>query len=205
MWRECNQRDVRRAKVKMKDEIEKSLNESISVKSEVLSNSVGTITKIATMAVDALRDGHSLYFMGNGGSAADAQHISGELVGRYKKDRKSLPALALTTDTSVLTAISNDFGYEYCFEKQVEAFVKNGDVVFGLSTSGNSTNIINALKLAGKIGAKTIGFTGRDGGKIKDIVDVCLMVPSSETPRIQECHITVGHILCSIIENELFG
>ena len=189
----------------MKNEIEKSLRESIGVKSEVLSNSVGTITKIATMAVDALRDGHSLYFMGNGGSAADAQHISGELVGRYKKDRKSLPALALTTDTSVLTAISNDFGYEYCFEKQVEAFVKNGDVVFGLSTSGNSTNIINALKLAGKIGAKTIGFTGRDGGMIKDIVDVCLMVPSSETPRIQECHITVGHILCSIIENELFG
>jgi D-sedoheptulose 7-phosphate isomerase len=188
----------------MKDEIEKSLNESISVKSEVLSNSVGTITKIATMAVDALRNGHSLYFMGNGGSAADAQHISGELVGRYKKDRKPLPALALTTDTSVLTAISNDFGYEYCFEKQVEAFVKNGDVVFGLSTSGNSTNIINALKLAGKIGAKTIGFTGRDGGMIKDIVDVCFMVPSSETPRIQECHITVGHILCSIIENELF-
>ncbi len=204
MWRECNHRDVRRAKVKMKDEIEKSLNESIGVKSEILSNSVGTIAEIATIAVDALRDGHSLYFMGNGGSAADAQHISGELVGRYKKDRKSLPVLALTTDTSVLTAISNDFGYEYCFEKQVEAFVKNGDVVFGLSTSGNSTNIINALKLAGKIGAKTIGFTGRDGGMIKDIVDVCLMVPSSETPRIQECHITVGHILCSIIENELF-
>jgi D-sedoheptulose 7-phosphate isomerase len=188
----------------MKDEIEKSLKESIGVKSEVLSNSVGTITKIATMAVDALRNGHSLYFMGNGGSAADAQHISGELVGRYKKDRKSLPALALTTDTSVLTAISNDFGYEYCFEKQVEAFVKNGDVVFGLSTSGNSANIINALKLAGKIGAKTIGFTGRDGGMIKDIVDVCLMVPSSDTPRVQECHITIGHILCSIIENELF-
>ena len=204
MWRECNHRDVRRAEVKMKNEIEKSLNESISVKSEVLSNSVGTIARIATMAVDALRDGHSLYFMGNGGSAADAQHISGELVGRYKKDRKSLPVLALTTDTSVLTAISNDFGYEYCFEKQVEAFVKNGDVVFGLSTSGNSTNIINALKLAGKIGAKTIGFTGRDGGMIKGIVDVCLMIPSSDTPRIQECHITVGHILCSIIENELF-
>jgi D-sedoheptulose 7-phosphate isomerase len=190
--------------VKMKSEIEKSLNESIGVKSEVLSNSVETIAMIATMAVDALRDGHSLYFMGNGGSAADAQHISGELVGRYKKDRKSLPVLALTTDTSVLTAISNDFGYDYCFEKQIEAFARKGDVVFGLSTSGNATNIINALKLAGEIGAKTIGFTGRDGGMIKDIVDVCLMVPSSDTPRIQECHITIGHILCSIIENELF-
>jgi D-sedoheptulose 7-phosphate isomerase len=190
--------------VKMKSEIEKSLNESIGVKSEVLSNSVETIARIATMAVDALRDGHSLYFMGNGGSAADAQHISGELVGRYKKDRKSLPVLALTTDTSVLTAISNDFGYDYCFEKQIEAFARKDDVVFGLSTSGNATNVINALKLAGKIGAKTIGFTGRDGGMIKDIVDVCLMVPSSDTPRIQECHITIGHILCSIIENELF-
>ena len=190
--------------VKMKSEIEKALNESIGVKSEVLSNSVETIARIATMAVDALRDGHSLYFMGNGGSAADAQHISGELVGRYKKDRKSLPVLALTTDTSVLTAISNDFGYDYCFEKQIEAFARKDDVVFGLSTSGNATNVINALKLAGKIGAKTIGFTGRDGGMIKDIVDVCLMVPSSDTPRIQECHITIGHILCSIIENELF-
>ncbi|MEE9606068.1 MAG: D-sedoheptulose 7-phosphate isomerase [Candidatus Scalindua sp.] len=190
--------------VKMKSEIEKSLNESIGVKSEVLSNSVETIARIATMAVNALRDGHSLYFMGNGGSAADAQHISGELVGRYKKDRKSLPVLALTTDTSVLTAISNDFGYDYCFEKQIEAFARKDDVVFGLSTSGNATNVINALKLAGKIGAKTIGFTGRDGGMIKDIVDVCLMVPSSDTPRIQECHITIGHILCSIIENELF-
>jgi D-sedoheptulose 7-phosphate isomerase len=189
----------------MRNEIERSLNESIGVKSEILSNSVETIARIATMAVDALRDGHSLYLMGNGGSAADAQHISGELVGRYKKDRKSLPVLALTTDTSVLTAISNDFGYDYCFEKQVEAFVKNGDVVFGLSTSGNTRNIINAIKLAGKIGAKTIGFTGRGGGMLKDIVDVCLMVPSSETPRIQECHITVGHILCSIIEKELFG
>ncbi len=188
----------------MKSEIEKSLNESIGVKSEVLSNSVETIARIATMAVNALRDGHSLYFMGNGGSAADAQHISGELVGRYKKDRKSLPVLALTTDTSVLTAISNDFGYDYCFEKQIEAFTRKDDVVFGLSTSGNATNVINALKLAGKIGAKTIGFTGRDGGMIKDIVDVCLMVPSSDTPRIQECHITIGHILCSIIENELF-
>ncbi|ODS31620.1 MAG: phosphoheptose isomerase [Candidatus Scalindua rubra] len=142
--------------------------------------------------------------MGNGGSAADAQHISGELVGRFKKDRKSLPVLALTTDTSVLTAIANDYGYDLCFEKQIEAFVKNGDVVFGLSTSGNSTNIVNAVILAKKKGAKTIGFTGKDGGTLKDFVDICLKVPSSETPRIQECHITVGHILCSILEKELF-
>ncbi len=189
----------------MKNEIEKSLKESIEVKTELLSNSVETISKIASISINALRNGHSLYLMGNGGSAADAQHISGELVGRYKKDRKALPVLALTTDTSVLTAISNDYGNDLCFERQVEAFVRNGDVVFGLSTSGNSKNIINAIKLAGKMEAKTIGFTGRDGGRLKDCVDICLMVPSSETPRIQECHITVGHILCSIIEKELFG
>lgn len=188
----------------MKDEIEASLNESIKVKTELLSNSVGIIAEIATAAVNALRADHALYLMGNGGSAADAQHISGELVGRYKKDRKPLPVLALTTDTSVLTAIANDYGYNLCFEKQVEAFVKNGDVVFGLSTSGNSTNIINAIMLAKKMGAKTIGLTGKDGGKLKDSVDICLTVPSSETPRVQECHITVGHIICSIIEEELF-
>ncbi len=188
----------------MKNEIKESLNESIRIKSELLSNSIEIITQIATVSVNALKDGHSLYLMGNGGSAADAQHISGELVGRFKKDRKALPVLALTTDTSVLTAIANDYGYDLCFEKQIEAFVKNGDVVFGLSTSGNSKNIVNAVILAKKKGAKTIGFTGKDGGTLKDLVDICLKVPSSETPRIQECHITVGHILCSIVENELF-
>lgn len=189
----------------MKNEIETSLNESIKIKTELLSNSVETIAQIADISVDALRSGHSLYLMGNGGSAADAQHISGELVGRFKKDRKPLPALALTTNTSVLTAIANDYGYDLCFERQVDAFVKNGDVVFGLSTSGNSANIINAVILAGKKGAKTIAFTGKDGGRLRDNVDVCLMVPSSDTARIQECHITIGHILCSIIEKRLFG
>ena len=189
----------------MENEIINSLNESIRVKSELLSKSVDTICGIAEMAVNALRSGHSIYLMGNGGSAADAQHIAGELVGRYKKDRKALPVQALTTDTSVLTAISNDFGYDLCFRKQVEAFVRKGDVVFGLSTSGNAASILNAIKLAGEIGAKTIGFTGQDGGELKDFVDICLMVPSQDTPRIQECHITVGHILCSIIENELFS
>ncbi len=188
----------------MKNLIETSLNESINIRSELLSNSVETISQIADLSVNALRSGHSLYLMGNGGSAADAQHISGELVGRFKKDRKPLPALALTTDTSVLTAIANDYGYDLCFERQIEAFVKSGDVVFGLSTSGNSVNIINAAILAGKKGANTIAFTGRDGGRLKDIVDICLKIPSSDTAHIQECHMTVGHIICSIIEKELF-
>ena len=189
----------------MKKEIESSLNESIKIRAEILSSSVEPVAQIANILVEAFKAGHSLYIMGNGGSAADAQHISGELVGRFKKDRKPLPALALTTDTSVLTAIANDFGYDRCFERQVEAFVKDGDVVFSLSTSGNSANIINANILARKMGAKTIALTGEGGGRLKDHVDVCLEIPSADTARIQECHITIGHILCSIIEKELFG
>ncbi len=189
----------------MKKEIESSLNESIKIKTELLSSSVEPVIQIANILVEAFKTGHSLYLMGNGGSAADAQHISGELVGRFKKNRKPLPALALTTDTSVLTAIANDFGYDLCFERQVDAFVKNSDVVFSLSTSGNSVGIINATILAKKKGAKTIAFTGKGGGNLKEHVDLCLEIPSTDTARIQECHITIGHILCSLVEKELFG
>ncbi len=189
----------------MKNEIESSLNESIRIKTELISSSVESIIQIANILIEAFKTGRSLYLMGNGGSAADAQHISGELVGRFKKNRKPLPALALTTDTSVLTAIANDFGYDQCFERQVDAFVRNGDVVIGLSTSGNSLSIINATHVAKKNGAMTIALTGQGGGKIKDHVDVCLEIPSKDTARIQECHITIGHILCSIVEKELFG
>ncbi len=188
----------------MKSEIESSLIESINLRKELLSDSVEKIIQIANIAVDAFKAGHSLYLMGNGGSAADAQHIAGELVGRFKKDRKPLPALALTTDTSVITAIANDYGYDQCFERQIDALSKEGDVVFGFSTSGNSISILNAIILAGKKKAKTIAFTGKGGGRLKDYVDVCLEIPSLDTARIQECHITIGHILCSIIENELF-
>ena len=189
----------------MKKEIESSLTESINIRTELLSSSVGSVIQIANMLVEAFKSGHSLYLIGNGGSAADAQHISGELVGRFKKNRKPLPALALTTDTSVLTAIANDFGYDLCFERQVEAFVKSGDVLLSLSTSGNSAGVIDASILAKKKGAKTVAFTGKGGGRLKDHVDVCLEIPSTDTARIQECHITIGHILCSIIEKELFG
>ena len=201
--------ETRPAEVKkliyMKKEIESSLNESIAIKTELLSSSVESVIQIANILVEAFKTGHSLYLMGNGGSAADAQHISGELVGRFKKNRKPLPALALTTDTSVLTAIANDFGYDQCFERQVDAFVQDSDVVIGLSTSGNSSSIINAVLVAKEKGAKTIAFTGKGGGMLKDHVDVCLEIPSTDTARIQECHITIGHILCSIIEKELFG
>ncbi|MHC4321003.1 MAG: D-sedoheptulose-7-phosphate isomerase [Planctomycetota bacterium] len=189
----------------MKKEIESSLNESIAIKTELLSSSIESVVQIANILVEAFKTGHSLYLMGNGGSAADAQHISGELVGRFKRNRKPLPALALTTDTSVLTAIANDFGYDQCFERQVDAFVKEGDVVIGLSTSGNSSCIINATRVAKEKGAKTVAFTGKGGGMLKDYVDVCMEIPSTDTARIQECHITIGHILCSIIEKKLFG
>ena len=188
----------------MKKEIESTLSESIAIKTELLTSSVESIIQIANILIEAFKTGHSLYLMGNGGSAADAQHISGELVGRFKKNRKPLPALALTTDTSVLTAIANDFGYDHCFERQVDAFVKDGDVVIGLSTSGNSLSILDATLVAKMKGAMTIALTGKGGGKLKDNVDVCLEIPSNDTARIQECHITIGHILCSIIEKELF-
>ena len=164
-----------------------------------------SIQNVIDKIISCFENGNKIIIFGNGGSAADAQHISGELVGRFKINRNPLPALALTTDTSVLTAIANDFGYDHCFERQVDAFVKDGDVVIGLSTSGNSTSIISASQVAKKKGAKTIAFTGKGGGTIKDQVDVCLEIPSTDTARIQECHITIGHILCSIIEKELFG
>lgn len=188
----------------MVTEIQKELQESIRVKESLLSSGMKTVEEIANLLVNALRNGNAVYLMGNGGSAADAQHIAGELVGRFKKDRRALPVLSFTTNTSTLTAIANDFGYDSCFSRQVEAFVKKGDIVFGLSTSGNSANILKAILLAKEKGAVTVGFTGENGGKLKDSVDICLMVPSSNTPRIQECHITVGHILCSVVERELF-
>ena len=138
--------------------------------------------------------------MGNGGSAADAQHIAGELVGRFKKERKAIPAISLSTDTSILTAIGNDYGFEKVFERQIEALGNKGDVVIGISTSGNSENVYRAMKLAKKMGLTTIGLLGNDGGKIKNLSDIALVVPSKNTPRIQETHITIGHIICEGVE-----
>jgi D-sedoheptulose 7-phosphate isomerase len=187
------------------NEIEKELRESIDVKQSLLAGSISTIEEMARITVRCLRSGNTVYLIGNGGSAADAQHIAGEMVGRFERDRKALPVLALTTDTSVITAIANDYGYDSCFERQVEAFVKDGDMVIGISTSGNSEGILRAIRRAREKGAVTMGLTGQDGGDLKGLVDVCLQVPSRNTPRIQECHALVGHILCSIVEKELFG
>ena len=141
--------------------------------------------------------------MGNGGSAADAQHIAAELVGRFKKERKAIPALALTVDTSSLTALGNDYGFDTIFERQVEALANKHDAVIGISTSGNSENIIRAVNKANSIGAFTIGLLGNDGGKLKDAVNLPIIIPSNDTARIQEVHITIGHIICEIIEEDL--
>jgi D-sedoheptulose 7-phosphate isomerase len=170
---------------------------------EVIKNSTPVLEQISKMAVDTLKAGNKILLCGNGGSAADAQHISAELTGRYKNERKGLASIALTTDTSALTAIGNDYGYDRIFDRQLGALAHKGDLLIGISTSGNSRNVINALKLAKEIGCKTIGFSGNDGGFMNEICDINLIVPSKNTPRIQEMHILFGHIICQIIDDNL--
>jgi len=155
------------------------------------------------MVVDTLIKGNKILLCGNGGSAADAQHIAAELTGRYKTERRGLPAIAITTDTSALTAIGNDYGYDRVFDRQIESLANEGDLIIGISTSGNSKNVINALKLGHKLECKTLGLSGRDGGAMNEVCDINLVVPSHNTPRIQEMHILFGHTICQIIDNEL--
>jgi D-sedoheptulose 7-phosphate isomerase len=162
------------------------------------------IERCAEAMVEAYRNGKKVLIMGNGGSAADAQHFAAELVGRFLLERQALPAIALTTDTSILTAVGNDYGFEAVFSRQVEALAQAGDVVLGLSTSGHSRNVYLALQAAKKIGCVTVGLLGRDGGAIADLVDLNLTVQSHETPRIQEAHVTIIHILCDLVEKALF-
>ncbi|MDV3465511.1 D-sedoheptulose 7-phosphate isomerase [Stenotrophomonas sp. C960] len=162
------------------------------------------IEQAVALCVDALRAGRKILFAGNGGSAADAQHWAGELVSRFYYDRPGLPAIALTTDTSILTAIGNDYGYDYTFARQIEALGQEGDVFVAISTSGRSKNIMRALEASEAKGVRVIGFTGEHGGDMKDRCDICFRVPSSETPRIQEGHEFIGHLLCALIESEMF-
>ncbi|MBT4668761.1 MAG: D-sedoheptulose 7-phosphate isomerase, partial [Candidatus Ruthia sp.] len=146
--------------------------------------------------------GGKILIFGNGGSAADAQHIAAELVGRYKVERKGLPAIALTTDTSALTSIGNDYGYNHVFDRQVEALANKGDIVIGISTGGSSGNVISGLRTAKEFGCKLIGFSGRGGGEMNTLCDVNLVVPAQDTPRIQEMHIVIGHTICHLIDEE---
>ena len=161
------------------------------------------LEEASKLAVETLNNGNKILLCGNGGSAADAQHIAAELSGRYKTERRGLPGIALTTDSSALTAISNDYGFDRVFDRQVEALANKGDLLIGISTSGNSANILSALKVAKEIGCKTLGMSGKNGGKMTEVCDINLVVPSDDTPRIQEMHILLGHTLCQIIDNEL--
>jgi D-sedoheptulose 7-phosphate isomerase len=156
----------------------------------------------AKLCIDSLQNGGKILIFGNGGSAADAQHIAAELVGRYKVERKGLPAIALTTDTSALTSIGNDYGYSHVFDRQVGALANKGDVAIGISTGGSSGNVINGLQTAKALGCKLIGFSGRDGGEMNSLCDVNLVVPAEDTPRIQEMHIVIGHTICHLIDQE---
>lgn len=161
------------------------------------------ILKASEMLLETLKRGNKILLFGNGGSAGDAQHIAAELTGRYKTERRGLPAIALTTDTSALTAIGNDYGFQRVFDRQVEALAVKGDLLVGISTSGNSPNVINALKFGKEIGCMTLGLSGRGGGKMTEFCDLNLIVPSEDTPRIQEMHILIGHIICQAIDNAI--
>ena len=169
--------------------------------SQATMESIGDLLEVATnICIDGLKNGGKILIFGNGGSAADAQHIAAELVGRYKVERRGLPAIALTTDTSALTSIGNDYGYDQVFDRQVEALANKGDIVIGISTGGSSGNVINGLQTAKELGCKLIGFSGRDGGEMNSLCDVNLVVPAEDTPRIQEMHIVIGHTICHLID-----
>ena len=188
----------------MKKRIENFIKESIRAKEEVLRAETGNIEKAAEAIIGSLKKGGKLLIFGNGGSAADSQHIAAELVGRFKMERKALPAIALTTNTSNLTALANDYGYDVVFSRQVEALGRKGDVALGISTSGNSKNVIEAFRMARELGMKTIALAGGDGGKMKGEADISIVISMKETPRIQESHIMIGHILCELIEDGMF-
>ena len=187
----------------LKESILREIDESVSVKS-LLRSEVDKISDASKEISKSLLNGGKVLIFGNGGSAADSQHFAAELQGRYIiADRKALPAIALTTDTSIITAISNDMDYGLIFSRQVEALCKKGDAVVGISTSGTSKNVVNGLLEARKIGARTIGLTGRKGGRLKEICDICICVPSDKTSRIQESHLLIEHILSMIVEADL--
>jgi D-sedoheptulose 7-phosphate isomerase len=184
----------------MQSTIEFEFSEHLKTTQATLEYIAEPLETAAKLCIDSLQNGGKILIFGNGGSAADAQHIAAELVGRYKAERKGLPAIALTTDTSALTSIGNDYGYKHVFDRQVEALANKGDVVIGISTGGSSGNVINGLQTAKDLGCKLIGFSGRDGGEMNDLCDVNLVVPAEDTPRIQEMHIVIGHTICHLID-----
>lgn len=189
----------------MRHQIITQLEESADIKRQTITAALDTIETAAQMLIDCYQAGGKVLLCGNGGSAADAQHLAAELVMRLKLERPAIPALALTTNTSLLTAIGNDYKYELVFVRQVEAFGRPGDVLIAISTSGDSENVIKAVEFARVEGIKSLALTGEKGGRLAEKVDLAIKIPSTNVQRIQECHITVGHILCELIESALFG
>ncbi len=186
--------------------VTKLIEASIAAKQSLLNSAdlLSTVAKVSQILAEALRQGNKLLLFGNGGSAADAQHIAAELVGRFAFDRPALPALALSVNSSCVTAIGNDYGFDRVFSRQLEALARPGDVAFGISTSGNSPNVLLGLSTAKNLRLHAIALTGRTGGNLLKNVDHCICVPSDETPRIQECHILIGHIISELVEREIF-
>ena len=186
--------------------VSRSIRASIAVKELLLGNQeiVSLLARISELLVDAVAEGNKLILFGNGGSAADAQHIAAEFVGRFAFDRPALPALALSVNTSCVTAIGNDYGFDLVFSRQLEALAHRGDVAIGISTSGNSPNVLRAMATAKRMGLRTVGLTGTNGTKLAAAVDYCICVPSNETPRIQECHILIGHVISELVEQAIF-
>lgn len=188
----------------MRERIKDLLLQSIQVKEELLRSSVTQIKEITEAVIVSLKSGGKVIFFGNGGSASDSQHLAAELVGRFKKDRAALAGIALTVNTSIITSLANDYGYEVVFSKQVEALAQKNDIVVGISTSGKAKNVAAGIKQAKKMGLKTIALTGGDGGELAKLADISLLVPSAVTARIQEAHITIGHIICELVEQAFY-
>jgi D-sedoheptulose 7-phosphate isomerase len=184
----------------------RSIRASIAAKEQLLNSGevVAEVARVSGILVDAFKQGRKALLFGNGGSAADAQHIAAEFVGRFAFDRPALPALSLSVNTSCVTAIGNDYGFDVVFSRQIEALGHPGDVAIGISTSGNSPNVLCAMSVARKMGLHTVAMTGCSGGKLKEAADYCICAPSNETPRIQECHILIGHIISELVEETLF-
>jgi D-sedoheptulose 7-phosphate isomerase len=185
----------------MKQRIESIIADSIEVKKAVLANCLPSIQKTTEVITAAFQNKHRVFFCGNGGSAADSQHIAAEFIGRFQRERRALPALALTTDSSILTCLSNDYNYDIIFSRQLEALGGKGDVLVGISTSGRSFNVIKAFQRAKEMGITTIAFTGNDGGPMSIMADISIIVPSKITARIQEAHITIAHAVCELVED----
>ena len=191
----------------MQTKINSIINASIQVKQDIIEKGelAATLEKVIAVITQAFKNGNSVYFAGNGGSAADAQHLAAEFSGRFYKDRKALPSEALHCNTSYLTAVANDYSYDVIYSRLIEGLAKPGDVLVGLSTSGNSGNIVKAFEKSKELKVVTIGFTGAEGGTVKHLMDYLINVPSTDTPRIQESHILLGHIICELVEKNIFG